>query len=100
MAWPGSIDLHKASSQPKLIDTSADGDSLCSPSYTVVTSCLRGYPCRRGSANVSTQLGETPSLKTAMDLLLFKQASCSLASLWLSVCATFARLHCHSVGIV
>lgn len=36
MVWPGSIDLHKASSQPKLIDTAADGDSLGSSSYPIV----------------------------------------------------------------
>lgn len=85
MVWLGSIDLHKASSQPKLIDTAADGDSLGSSSYPIVplplhlpkgstlTSCLRGYPCRRGPADVSTQPGETPSSKTAMDLLWLKQ---------------------------
>lgn len=92
VAWPGSIDLHKASSKPKLIDMSADGDSLCSPSYTrdfatptskgsTLTSCLRGYPCRRGPANVSTQLRESPPSKTTVDLLWLKWALCSLTSL-------------------
>lgn len=54
MAWLGSIDLHQASSQPKLIDALADGDSLHNRDFAIpsskgstLTSCLRGYPCRR-----------------------------------------------------
>lgn len=63
---------------PAQADTSADGDSTC-PSYITVIchsifqgldhdlTCPRRHPCRKGPANVSTQLGENPSSKPEMD---------------------------------